>query len=174
MDTRIMGIHSRKLPVPRRFYNPSDIFSELGLSRGRKGNISMYLFCTSTEFLSASPGAFCISTRNMVPGTSTLESSWSYLRHINYKIMPKSRKPPRWRLLLHGQFDVIVTLSDLLLLTPLTPFLITASHERKFKIQRRIEVVVKVVLLALILVWCWLLFHLFLAFCSLQTLTQVV
>ena len=29
-----MGIHSRKLPVPRRFYNPSDIFSELGLSRG--------------------------------------------------------------------------------------------------------------------------------------------
>ena len=54
-------------------------------------------------------------------------------------------------MLLHGQFDVIVTLSDLLLLTPLTPFLITASHERKFKIQRRIEVVVKVVLLALIL-----------------------
>ena len=35
MDTRIMRIHSRKLPVPRRFYNPSDIFSELGLSRDR-------------------------------------------------------------------------------------------------------------------------------------------
>ena len=28
-----MGIHSRKLSVPRRFYNPSDIFSKLGLSR---------------------------------------------------------------------------------------------------------------------------------------------
>ena len=33
-----MGIHSRKLPVPRRFYNPSDIFSKLGLSRGRNLN----------------------------------------------------------------------------------------------------------------------------------------
>jgi hypothetical protein len=30
-----MGIHSRKLFVPRRFYNnPSDVFSKLGLSRG--------------------------------------------------------------------------------------------------------------------------------------------
>jgi hypothetical protein len=36
---------------------------------------------------------------------------------------------------LHGQFDVIVTLSYILLLTPLSLFLITASHERKFKIQ---------------------------------------
>ena len=30
-----MGIHSRKLPVPRRFYKPSHVFSKLGLSRGR-------------------------------------------------------------------------------------------------------------------------------------------
>ena len=43
MDTRIMRIHSRKLPVPRRFYNPSDIFSELGLSRGRNLKAK---FCT--------------------------------------------------------------------------------------------------------------------------------
>ena len=28
-------IRSRKLPVPCRFHNPSDVFSELGLSRGR-------------------------------------------------------------------------------------------------------------------------------------------
>ena len=31
----MMGIHSRKLPVPRHLYNPSDIFSKLGLSLGR-------------------------------------------------------------------------------------------------------------------------------------------
>ena len=30
-----MGIHSRKIPVPRRFYIPSGFFSELGLSWGR-------------------------------------------------------------------------------------------------------------------------------------------
>ena len=35
MDTQIMGLYGRKLPVPRRFYNPSDIFSKLGLSGGR-------------------------------------------------------------------------------------------------------------------------------------------
>jgi uncharacterized membrane protein len=39
---------------------------------------------------------------------------------------------------LHDKFDVIVTFSDLLLLTPISPFIITASHERKFKIHRRI------------------------------------
>ena len=29
-----MGIHSWKLIVPCRLYNPFDVFSELGLSRG--------------------------------------------------------------------------------------------------------------------------------------------
>ena len=33
MDSRIMGTHSYKLPVPCRFYNPSDVFSKLGLSQ---------------------------------------------------------------------------------------------------------------------------------------------
>ena len=37
-----MGIHSRKLPVPRRFYNPSDIFSKLGLSRGRNLKVAAF------------------------------------------------------------------------------------------------------------------------------------
>ena len=30
-----MGIHSRKLTVSCRLYNPSDVFSKLGLGRGR-------------------------------------------------------------------------------------------------------------------------------------------
>ena len=33
-----MGIHSKKLLVPCRFYNPIDVFSEQGLSRGRSLN----------------------------------------------------------------------------------------------------------------------------------------
>ena len=37
-----MRIHSGKLPVPRRFYNPSDIFSELGLIRGRNLNVDIH------------------------------------------------------------------------------------------------------------------------------------
>ena len=40
MDTQIMRIHSRKLPVPCHFYNPSDVFSELGLRWG--SNLKMY------------------------------------------------------------------------------------------------------------------------------------
>ena len=42
-----MGIHSRKLPLPRRFYNPSDIFSKLGLSQGRKLKPCMVVFSTT-------------------------------------------------------------------------------------------------------------------------------
>ena len=36
--TCIMGIHRNKFPAPRQFYNPSDFFFKLGLSRGHNLN----------------------------------------------------------------------------------------------------------------------------------------
>ena len=74
-----MGIHRIELLVLCRFYNPSDIFSKLGLSRGR-----------NLKFISI---RVCMRYRYQVPGTK-YRHYWSPSHHqlLSQKELHQQRK----------------------------------------------------------------------------------
>ena len=65
-----MRIHSRKLPVPRRRYNPSDIFSELGL-RQEAWDVNVFLTFDEIERVKNSQYRYSCHT-----GTGSYCTQW--------------------------------------------------------------------------------------------------